>query len=149
MDQSKPNNMTQKLHDSAPTSRQAIRFLTAAAIGATLLFLSGLTLTGTVISLVIATPVLVLFSPVLIPAGILTVLAMAGFLFSGGCCVAALMALSWMYNYLAGKHPVGADQVDYARMRIGDKARDMKERAREYGQFAQHKAHEATQTHAS
>lgn len=146
-DHSKPT--TQKLHESAPASRQALRFLAAAAIGAGLLFLSGLTLTGTVMSLVIATPVLVLFSPVLIPAGILTLLAAAGFLFSGGCCVAALMALSWMYNYLAGKHPMGADQVDYARMRIGDKARDMRERAREYGQYVQHKAHEATQTHES
>ncbi|KAL6985489.1 hypothetical protein U1Q18_018863 [Sarracenia purpurea var. burkii] len=138
-----PRSLTQKLnHDSATNSRQTVRFLTAAAIGAALLFLSGLTLTGTVIALVIATPVLVLFSPVLVPAGILIFLATAGFLFSGACSVAALVALNWIYNYVAGKHPPWADHVDYARMRIADKARDMKERARGYGH---QKAQEATQ----
>lgn len=140
-DQSKP---------TTPTSGKAlIRFLAATVIGTGLLVLSGLTLTGTVMSLIITAPILIFFSPVLVPAAVLTLLAVAGFLFSGGCCVVAMMTLSWMYNYLAGKHPVGADQVDYARMRIGDKARDMRDRAREYGQFVQHKAHEATQTHAS
>lgn len=55
------------------------------------------------------------------------------------------MALSWLYEYVAGKHPPGADQLDYARMRIANKARDMKERAKEYGQYVHHKAQEATQ----
>lgn len=131
---SKP--MGQMIHDSAPTTRQIARFLTAAAIGVALLVLSGLTLTGTVISLVIATPVLVLFSPILVPAGIVIFLAIAGFLFSGGCGLAAVTALSWIYNYVAGKHPPGSDQLDHAKMRVANKAR-------EYGQYVQHKAHEA------
>lgn len=133
------------LYDKAPSSRQMVKFLTAATIGATLLFLSGLTLTGTVIALILATPVLVLFSPILVPAAIAVFLAAVGFLFSGGCGVAAITALSWIYGYVTGKHPPGADQLDYARMKIADKARDMKERAREYGQFVQQKAQEATQ----
>ncbi|GMQ03553.1 hypothetical protein CsSME_00049310 [Camellia sinensis var. sinensis] len=70
--------------------------LTTSAIGAALLFLSGLTLTGTVISLVIATPVLILFSPILFPTGIIIFLATAGFLFSGSCGVAAAAALAWL-----------------------------------------------------
>lgn len=49
----------------------------------------------------------------------------------------ALVALSWMYNYVAGKHPVGADKLDRARMRIADKAK-------EYGHYMQHKAREVT-----
>lgn len=49
----------------------------------------------------------------------------------------ALAALSWIYNYAAGKHPVGADKLDRARMRIADKAK-------EYGHNVQHKAQEAT-----
>ncbi|CAI9759637.1 unnamed protein product [Fraxinus pennsylvanica] len=120
--------MSQRLEGSAPNSGQAIRFLTAATIGGVLLGLSGLTLTGTVIALIIATPVLLLFSPILIPAGIVLVLVTAGFLFTGGCGVAALL---WIYNYVAGKHLPGSDQVDYARMRIANKARDVKEKTKE------------------
>ncbi|KAA8525216.1 hypothetical protein F0562_006920 [Nyssa sinensis] len=111
-DQSRP--MTQRPYESSPSSRQ------------------------TVIALIIATPILVLFSPILVPAGIVIFLASAGFLFSGVCGMVALTALSWIYNYVAGKHPPGADRLDYARMMIADKAR-------EYGQYVQHKAQEATQ----
>lgn len=142
-DQSKP--MSQRFHESAPTSRQAVKFLTAVTIGATLLFLSGLTLTGTVIALITATPVIVLFSPILVPAGIVIFLVATGFLFSGGCGVAAIAALSWLYSYLTGQLLVGADKLDYARMRIADKARDVKERARDYGQYAQQRGQEVTQ----
>ncbi|THG19196.1 hypothetical protein TEA_010979 [Camellia sinensis var. sinensis] len=136
-DQSRP--ITQKPNETSPTSRHSIMLLTTSAIGAALLFLSGLTLTGTVISLVIATPVLILFSPILFPTGIIIFLATAGFLFSGGCGVAAAAALAWLYNYIAGKRRCGAvaEQLDYARMRIASRARDMRERAREYGQKVQ------------
>ncbi|KAB2024710.1 hypothetical protein ES319_D06G104600v1 [Gossypium barbadense] len=146
-DQNRP--MAQKLYDSAPSSRQVAKFLTASTLGATLLFLSGLTLTGTVIALIIATPLMVIFSPVLVPAGITIFLVTTGFLFSGGCGVAALTALSWIYNYVQGKHPPGADQLDYARNKLASTARDMTEKAKEYGQYVQHKAQEVTQGQAS
>ncbi|KAL7168039.1 hypothetical protein ACSBR2_038472 [Camellia fascicularis] len=53
--------------------------------------------------------------------------------------VAATVALAWLYNYITGKRRCGAvaEQLDYARMRIASKARDMRERAREYGQKVQ------------
>ncbi|XP_010546531.2 PREDICTED: oleosin 14.9 kDa [Tarenaya hassleriana] len=130
---------TRKLYDSAPSARQTVRFLTATTIGLSLLVLSGLTLTGTVIALVLATPLMVIFSPVLIPAVITMVVLAAGFLFSGGCGVAAATALSWIYRYVTGKHPIGADKIDYARMRIAEKAK-------EYGHYVQQKTHEATGT---
>lgn len=139
-DQSRP--MTQSLYEKAPSTRQAVKFLTAATIGGTLLFLSGLTLTGTVIALIMATPVLVLFSPILVPAAIAVFLATVGFLVSGGCGVTAITVLSWIYSYVKGKQ---ADHLDYARTKIADKARDMTERAKEYGQYVQQKAQEATQ----
>lgn len=59
--------------------------------------------------------------------------------------MAAITALSWLYNYLTGQHPIGADKLDYARMRIADKARDVKERARDYGQYVQQRGQEVTQ----
>ncbi|PIA64562.1 hypothetical protein AQUCO_00100202v1 [Aquilegia coerulea] len=138
--------MTQKLSsDSTPTQRQTVKFITAATIGTITLILSGLTLTGTVIALVMATPVLVLFSPILVPAGIVLFLAVTGFMFAGGLGVAAITALTWIYNYVSGKHPPGSDQFDHARMRLANKARDVKDRAKEYGQYAQNKVQEASQ----
>ncbi|KAI3967667.1 hypothetical protein MKX01_039577 [Papaver californicum] len=138
-------SVTQRLSEMAPDKSQTVKFLTATTIGVALLVLSGLTLTGTVISLVVVTPLLVLFSPILVPAGIVLFLTTAGFLFSGGMGVAALSALTWIYNYVSGKHPVGSDKVDHARMRLANKARDVKDRAKDYGHYVQNKAHEVAQ----
>ncbi|KAE8682645.1 Oleosin 18.5 kDa [Hibiscus syriacus] len=149
-DQKKP--MTQKLYESAPSSRQAAKFLTATTLSATLLFLSGLTLTGTVVALVMATPVMVLFSPILVPSGIVIFLLIAGFLFSGGCGVAAVTALSWIYKYVQGKHhPLGADKLDYVRNMIASMARGVSVtgNAKETGQFVQQKAREIAQGQGS
>lgn len=99
--------------------------MTAATIGGTLLFLSGLTLAGTVIALIMATPVLVLFSPIFVPAAIAVFLATVGFLFSRGCGVTTITVLTWICSYVKGKLPPGADHLDYARTKIADKARDM------------------------
>ncbi|KAJ6816932.1 oleosin Zm-I [Iris pallida] len=113
------------------TSTKVVKAVTAATAGGSMLLLSGLTLAGTVIALTVATPLLVIFSPVLVPAAIVVFLVTAGFVTSGGFGVAALSVLSWMYKYLTGKHPPGADQIDQARHRLAQKAREVKEGARE------------------
>jgi hypothetical protein len=53
----------------------------------------------------------------------------AGFVTSGGLGIAALSVFSWMYKYLTGKHPPGADQLDHAKARLASKARDIKDAA--------------------
>ncbi|KAH0456826.1 hypothetical protein IEQ34_014733 [Dendrobium chrysotoxum] len=113
------------------TAHQLLKAVTAVATGGSLLAISGLTMAGTVIVLAVATPLLVIFSPVLVPAAIAIALIISGFLTSGGFGVAALSVLAWMYRYLTGKHPVGADQIDQARARIAAKARDIKESAQQ------------------
>ncbi|CAN6249596.1 unnamed protein product [Urochloa humidicola] len=107
----------------------ALKAATAATAGGSMLVLSGLILAGTVIALTVATPVLVIFSPVLVPAAITLALMAAGFVTSGGLGVAALSVFSWMYKYLTGKHPPGADQLDHAKARLASKARDIKDAA--------------------
>ncbi|KAF3788781.1 Oleosin [Nymphaea thermarum] len=138
-------SVARRVQETAPSTDQAVRFLFAGTAGIALLVLSGLTLTGTVVALAAATPLLVIFSPVLVPAAIAAFLIAGGLLSAGGFGVAALSAIAWIYNYVTGKHPPGADKVDYARSRIMDTARDVKERAREYGHYVQHKAQEVTQ----
>ncbi|EYU20173.1 hypothetical protein ABFS82_06G052000 [Erythranthe guttata] len=117
-----------------PRSHQMVKAATAVTAGGSLLVLSGLTLAGTVVALTIATPLLVIFSPVLVPAAITIFLLGSGFLASGGFGVAALSVMSWIYRYVTGKHPVGADQLDTARTKLAGKAREMKDRAEQFGQ---------------
>ncbi|KAL4574913.1 hypothetical protein LXL04_021753 [Taraxacum kok-saghyz] len=114
---------------TSPRAHQAVKAATAATAGGSLLVLSGLTLAGTVIALTIATPLLVIFSPVLVPAAITVFLLATGFLTSGGFGVAAVTVLSWIYKYATGGHPPGADSLDQARDKLGYKAREMKGRA--------------------
>ncbi|CAI9091972.1 OLC1v1027096C1 [Oldenlandia corymbosa var. corymbosa] len=116
-----------------PRSHQMVKAATAATAGGSLLILSGLTLAGTVIALTLATPLLVIFSPVLVPAAITVFLLGSGFLASGGFGVAALSVLSWIYRYVTGRHPPGAHQLDYARQKLAHTAREMKDKAEQFG----------------
>ncbi|GFY83294.1 hypothetical protein Acr_03g0000680 [Actinidia rufa] len=72
--------------------------------------------------------------PVLVPAAISMCLLLTGFAASGGFGVAAVTVFSWMY--LTGKQPPGSEQLDQARMKLGMKAREMKDKAEQ--QFGQH-----------
>ncbi|OAY72596.1 Oleosin 16 kDa [Ananas comosus] len=119
----------QQQQQQQPMMMTAVKAATAATAGGSMLVLSGLTLAGTVIALTVATPLLVIFSPVLVPATIAVSLLAAGFVTSGGLGLAALSVLSWMYKYLTGKHPPGADQLEHAKARLASKARDIKESA--------------------
>ncbi|CAI0383953.1 unnamed protein product [Linum tenue] len=81
-----------------PRSYQVVKAATAATAGGSMLVLSGLILAATVIMLTIATPLLVIFSPVLVPALITVGLLITGFLASGGFGIAAITVLSWIYR---------------------------------------------------
>ncbi|KAK9063278.1 hypothetical protein SSX86_017148 [Deinandra increscens subsp. villosa] len=125
-------------HHVSSGVHQAVKAATAVTAGGSLLVLSGLTLAGTVIALTIATPLLVIFSPILVPAVITLFLLATGFLTSGGFGVAAVTVLSWIYRYATGGHPMGADSLDQARDRLGHKARDLKGRAEHATGMGQH-----------
>uniref|UniRef100_A0A0D9XCH9 Oleosin n=1 Tax=Leersia perrieri TaxID=77586 RepID=A0A0D9XCH9_9ORYZ len=103
----------------------------AATAAGSMLALAGLTLTGTVLALIVATPLLVIFSPVLVPAAFAVSLLVAGFASSGAFGAAAVGILAWMYRYLqspSGENaPVGADKVEHARARLDAKAHDVRD----------------------
>ncbi|KAJ1259746.1 hypothetical protein BS78_10G179800 [Paspalum vaginatum] len=69
-------------------------------LGAALLGASGLALAVTLAGLALAAPLLVLFSPVLVPAAVATALAVAGLLASGAHGVAGVSALAWAVRYI-------------------------------------------------
>ncbi|KAL0395710.1 UNVERIFIED_CONTAM: Oleosin [Sesamum calycinum] len=68
------------------------------SIGGSLLGLAGIILVGTLIGLALATPVFVIFSPILVPAVILFATAVTGFLTSGAFGLTGLSSISWLLN---------------------------------------------------
>ncbi|KAF3792344.1 Oleosin [Nymphaea thermarum] len=135
--------MLSKLQGQAPNSTQFISFLALVISGGILLLLTGLTLTATVLALIVFTPLLLLTSPIWVPAGTLFLFAMAGFLALCGFGVAALGGGTWMYKYFRGRHPPGSDRADYARSRIADTASHFRDYAREYGGYIQSRVKDA------
>uniref|UniRef100_A0A5B7BHB8 Putative oleosin 1 n=1 Tax=Davidia involucrata TaxID=16924 RepID=A0A5B7BHB8_DAVIN len=121
-----------KLNEHAPNSTQLIGFLTLVISGGILLLFTGLTLTATVLGLIFFTPLMVISSPMWVPAATILFFAIAGFFSTCGFVVAGL---SWMYRYFKGFHPPGSDRVDYARSRIANTASHVKDYAREYGGY--------------
>ncbi|KAF5755239.1 putative oleosin [Helianthus annuus] len=123
----------QHQHRQPHLSHQVVKTATAATLCGSLMVLSGLTLAATVIGLVVATPLLVIFSPVLVPALITLSLIFGGFLASGGLGATASFVCYWMYRYVTGKHPVGSRQLDMARDKIAGAAMEARHKAEQLG----------------
>ena len=123
---------------SQPAAVTLAKGVAAAAAAGSMLLLSALTLTGTVLALIVATPLLVLFSPVLVPAAIAATVLTAGFVSSGAFGAAAVGVLAWMYKYLSHgtSSPPGADTVDHAGAKLDSKAHEVKN-------WAQHRLDQA------
>lgn len=132
-----------KIQERAPNSTQVLGFLTLVVSGGILLLLTGLTLTAAVGGLVFFAPLVVLTSPIWVPAGAVLFVAAAGFLTSCGFGVVALAAASWVYRYARGRHPPGSGRLDYARTRIVDTASHVKDYAREYGGYLRSRVKDA------
>lgn len=127
-----------------PSMSQVLAVLTLLPVGGTLLALAGLTLTGTVIGLTVATPVFIIFSPILVPATIAVAMAVAGFLFSGAFGLTGMSSLTYVFNRL--RRATGTEQLDLdmAKRRVQDMTGYIGQKTKEVGQKIESKAHEGT-----
>ncbi|KAI5078985.1 hypothetical protein GOP47_0006656 [Adiantum capillus-veneris] len=132
--------IVERLKKHSPAASQVVGFFALLTTGGIALFLGGLAIAGIVITLVLLTPVFLFFSPILVPAGIILFLCVAGVLTAAGAGVTFLSVVSWVYNYFKGRHPPGAEQLDYARRRAMETTETAKQKARELGSQAQSKA---------
>ncbi|KAK4426129.1 Oleosin [Sesamum alatum] len=103
------------LPQNGPSTTQILAIITLLPIGGSLLGLAGLILAGTLIGLALATPVFVIFSPILVPAVILFATAITGFLTSGAFGLTGLSSISWLLNSFRQARP-----LDYAKRRMQD-----------------------------
>ncbi|XP_042489152.1 oleosin G-like [Macadamia integrifolia] len=124
-----------KLRNHAPNSTQVMGLLTLVISGGMLLFLIGLILTAMVMGLMFFNPLIMLTSPIWVPAGFVLLIFVGGSLSICGSGVAIVAGLSWSCMYLRGRHPPGSDRLDYARRRLADTAYHVKDYAKEYGGY--------------
>ncbi|WZZ63991.1 hypothetical protein YC2023_075361 [Brassica napus] len=96
--------------------------------GGILLLLTGITVTAFVLGFIAFLPIIIISSPIWIPLFLLV----TGFLSLAGMVFGTAALISWTYRYFKGMHPVGSDQVDYARSRIFDTAAHVKDYAGGY-----------------
>ncbi|KAI3474072.1 hypothetical protein Pfo_028860 [Paulownia fortunei] len=137
------SSFLQKLREHAPNSIQLIGFATLTISSGILLLLTGLTLTATFLGLIFLAPLILISSPIWIPAGILFLIAATGFISFCGFAFATAAALSWLYRYFRGFHPSGSDRFDYSRTGVADTASHAKDYAREHGGYLHSKVKDA------
>jgi hypothetical protein len=117
--------LLRRVQTHAPNSTQVVGFLTLAVSGAAVLvLLTGLALTGAAVALVLLGPLALLTSPIWVPVAIALFVLAAAAVSTLGFVVVAVAAGTWTYRYVTGRHPVGADRVDYARSQIASTARE-------------------------
>ncbi|KAL8217533.1 hypothetical protein R6Q57_020906 [Mikania cordata] len=80
------------------STSKILAVLTLFPIGGVFFLLSGLILTGTLIGLTIATPLFVIFSPIIVPAMLIIALAVTGFLTSRAFGITAISSLGYIVN---------------------------------------------------
>nr|ACP27622.1 H-oleosin [Coix lacryma-jobi] len=131
------------IHDKGPTASQALTVATLFPLGGLLLVLSGLALAATVVGLALATPVFLLFSPVLVPAALLIGTAVAGFLTSGALGLGGLSSLTCLANTARQAFQRTPDYVEEARRRMAEAAAQAGHKTQQAGHAVQSRAQEA------
>ncbi|GJM96293.1 hypothetical protein PR202_ga13115 [Eleusine coracana subsp. coracana] len=131
------------LQDKSPSASQALTVATLFPLGGLLMVLSGLALAGSVVGLALATPLFLLFSPVLVPAALLIGLAVTGFLTSGALGLGGLSSLTVLANTARQAFQRTPDYVEEARRRMAEAAAQAGHKTQQAGHTIQSKAQEA------
>lgn len=128
------------LPQKGPSTGQVLAVITLLPIGGALLGLAGITLVGSLIGLAVATPLFVVFSPVLVPAAILISGAVAAFLTSGALGLTGLSSISWVFNSF--RQATGQEPLDYALRRVQEGTMYVGEKTKQVGETITSKAQE-------
>ncbi|KAJ8774893.1 hypothetical protein K2173_019897 [Erythroxylum novogranatense] len=123
-----------------PSASKVLAVVIMLSVGGGLLALAGITLVGTLIGLAIATPLFLLFSPILVPAALVLAFAVTSFLTSGAFGLTGLTSLSWVLNYILLARQTVPEQLDLAKKRMQDMAGFVGQKTKEVGQEIQRKA---------
>ncbi|KAK7373375.1 hypothetical protein VNO80_06781 [Phaseolus coccineus] len=135
--------------ERVPSASQILAVVVGLPIGGLLLLLGGITLAGTLTGLAVATPVFILFSPILVPATVVIGLAVAGFLTAGAFELTAMSSFSWILNYIReSQGTVPVNLAAAAKHQLADAAEYVGQKTKEVGQDIQNKAQDAKEKSA-
>ncbi|GJZ17364.1 oleosin 18.2 kDa [Tanacetum coccineum] len=127
---------------AGPSGTKIMAIMALLPIGGILLGLAGLTFIGTIIGLALATPVFIIFSPVIVPAVLTIGLAVTGFLTSGTFGLTGLSSLSYLVTMLRHSAPYIREDMDYVKDRIQDAGEYVGQKTKETGQAIKDRAHD-------
>lgn len=120
------------LPQHGPSTGQVLAVVTLLPVTGTLLALAGITLAGTMVALALATPVFIIFSPVLIPAAIVIAGAVTAFLTSGAFGLTGLSSLSWVLNSF--RQATGQEPLEYAKHKMQEATVQVGETTKQVGE---------------
>ncbi|KAD7478684.1 hypothetical protein R6Q59_005556 [Mikania micrantha] len=124
------------------STSKTVAIISLLPVGGILLGLAGITFVGTMIGLAVATPIFVIFSPVVVPAVLTIALAVTGFLASGMFGLTGLSSLSYLFNMVRQSTPSVPEQLDYVKGTIQEVGEYTGQKTKDLGQMIQHAAHE-------
>ena len=117
------SSLLRKLRHHVANSNQLFGVLTLLITGSILLLLTGLTIVGSVLGLILFAPLIIVTSPIWIPLCAVLFLVTAMFLSMCGFGIVVLAVLTWMYRYFKGlHHPPGSNRVSHALNRVKERA---------------------------
>ncbi|KAF8099015.1 hypothetical protein N665_0254s0016 [Sinapis alba] len=88
-----------------PSFKSVLTSILATQAAIFLLLLAGVSLAGTAIAFIATMPLFVVFSPVLVPAGVATGLLATGLAAAGSSGAMAVTVILWLYKRATGKEP--------------------------------------------
>ncbi|KAK7411258.1 hypothetical protein VNO78_02691 [Psophocarpus tetragonolobus] len=118
-----PPPLLRKVRHHASNSGQLFGLLTLLLTGSILLLLTGLTLVGLLLGLVLFAPLIIVTSPIWIPLAALAFLVTAAFLSTCGFALVVVALFTWLYRYLKRPlgQPAGPNRFKHALNRLKDR----------------------------
>ncbi|CDY40781.1 BnaAnng06440D [Brassica napus] len=92
--------LRKKKHERKPSFKSVLTAILATHAATFLLLIAGVSLAGTAAAFIATMPLFVVFSPILVPAGITTGLLTTGLAAAGGAGATAVTIILWLYKYL-------------------------------------------------
>lgn len=105
------SSLLRKLRFHVSNSGQLFGVLTLLITWSILLLLTGLTVIGIFLGLILFAPLIIITSPIWVPLFTVLFLVTAMFLSMCGFGLVVLAVMTWMYRYFKGHHPPGSDRV--------------------------------------
>lgn len=125
------------LPQKGPSTSQVLAIVAVLPVAGFMLFLAGITFAGSAVGLAVATPLFLIFSPVLVPGAIAIGLAVIFLITSGAVGVTGLSSLLWAVNYLRQAAAPLPGYLRRAMDKLGETTKDL-------GQGIQRQAHEGS-----